>query len=672
MANPTYRPDIDGLRAVAVLPVVLYHAGLGFPGGYVGVDVFFVISGFLITSILRDDILADRFSLLRFYDRRIRRIFPALFVMLGLTTLGAAAVLLPEHLLAFGRSLRATALFAANLHFWRLEGYFTEAAELKPLLHTWSLAIEEQYYLVFPPLLWALMRGRKARAGLAALTLASFALALWQVRAAPQAAFYLPFGRIWELLAGSLLALSPDLARPLGRAALLRALLGLAGLAAILVPVFAYDRLTPFPGLAALPPVLGTVAVLATGAAGPGPVRWLLERAVLRGIGLISYSLYLWHWPVLVLAGYVTVLPMTGLQRVACLGLSFLLALLSWRCVERPFRGAARPGRVVLFGGALSAIVLTLVVGTELVRVWGWPGRFETRLAALPDPKSLMHDRRDCHFVTPERLATGAICLRGAPGAQASFVLLGDSHADALSPGIFAAATQAGEAGYQITTSGFRPLPGVHERQGEDIQPLTEAAIAFLTQHPELHRIILAGYWLHQATGQSYRHPGTVFVDAEYDGSGLAYAPVALRHGLVALARRLPDRQIVLLDDPPSGKALDLRGWRQMALWRPDLLAAGAGLPRGEAAAQRASWEPILQQVAAEMPNVTYLPIFNDFCGPSLCALLGPEGPRYRDGDHLSAATAQALEPAFTSALFPRPGQARSRPDLTLDTTRLR
>lgn len=671
MADPTYRPDIDGLRALAVLPVVLYHAGLGFPGGYVGVDVFFVISGFLITSILRHDILSDRFSLLGFYDRRVRRIFPALFVMLGLTTLGAAAVLLPEHLLAFGRSLRATALFAANLHFWSLEGYFTEAAELKPLLHTWSLAVEEQYYLVFPPLLWGLMRSGKARLTLTALTLASFALALWQVRAAPQAAFYLPFGRVWELLAGSLLALSPDVARPL-RAARLRALLGLAGLAAILVPVFAYDRLTPFPGLAALPPVLGTVAVLATGAAGPGPVRWLLERAVLRGIGLISYSLYLWHWPVLVLAGYVAVLPMTWPQRVACLGLSFLLALLSWRFVERPFRGAARPGRVVLFGGAMSAIALTLVVGTGLVRVWGWPGRFETRLAALPDPKSLMHDRRDCHFVTPERLAKGAICLRGAPGAQASFVLLGDSHADALSPGLFAAATQAGEVGYQITAASFRPLPGVHERQGEDIRPLTEAAIAFLEGHPELRRIIVTGYWQHQATGQSYRHPGTVFVDADYDGSGLAHAPEALRHGLAALARRLPDRQIVLLDDPPSGKALDLRGWRQMALWRPDLLAPGAGLPRGEATAQRASWEPILQQVAAELPNVTYLPIFDDFCGPALCALLGPEGPRYRDGDHLSAGAAKAMEPKLASALFPPPSQDGSGPDLALDAASIR
>lgn len=664
MSTSLYRADIDGLRALAVLPVVLFHAGLGLPGGYVGVDVFFVISGYLIAGILQREILENRFSLLRFYERRARRIFPALFVMLAASSLAATVILLPEHLVDFGNSLRATALFVSNIYFWSMEGYFTEAAEIKPLLHTWSLAVEEQYYLIFPPLLYALMRGggrRAAMIGLGLLAIASLGLALWQVGRAPQTAFYLPFARIWELLAGALLALAPKgtIGTP---GPLWRAVIGLAGFAAIVIPVFVYDATTPFPGAAALPPVLGAVAILASGGWGAGPVRWLLERPPIRGIGLISYSLYLWHWPVIALTGYLRLEPVSGLTGLICVGAALILALLSWRVVEAPFR---HPGHLPLLGrvagpapvliAAVIAIAASGALGTKMVSSWGWPARFDDRLALLPPPESLLHDRRDCNFISVERLTSGDICLRGAAGQRPSFALVGDSHADALSPGMFAAAASAGQAGYQLTGPSFRPLPGVYARQGDDFRPLTEAVIAFLENHPEVQRVIVSGYWLHQATGRSYRYAGTVFMDAGYDGSGVDYAPHALVNGLGALAARLPDRQIVLLDDIPSDDRLDLRSWRRMALWRPDLLTKGAGLPRAEADAQRATWEPILRGIAARLPNVEYAPVFTEFCAPDLCSLFGPEGPRYRNGDHLSAATGLALAPRLERVLFDPP-----------------
>ena len=190
MSDLKYRPDIDGLRAVAVVPVVLFHAGLGFPGGFVGVDVFFVISGFLITSIIAREIEDRDFSILRFYERRIRRILPALFFMLLVTTVAATALLIPVHLDEYGKSLAATALFLSNAYFYSTEGYFTEAAELKPLLHTWSLAVEEQYYIIFPPLLLLLYRMLPRIGLLAALTvfaLASFVFSIWQTGQSPQA-----------------------------------------------------------------------------------------------------------------------------------------------------------------------------------------------------------------------------------------------------------------------------------------------------------------------------------------------------------------------------------------------------------------------------------------------------------------------------------------------------
>ncbi|MFM7347934.1 MAG: acyltransferase family protein [Erythrobacter sp.] len=359
-----YRRDIDGLRAVAVFPVVLYHAGVpGFPGGFVGVDVFFVISGYLITAILAREIAEGRFSLAGFYERRARRILPPLAVVLAATLLVGWHLLMPEELLRLGRATFATVLFASNVSAARSLDYFAPAAEFEPLLHTWSLAVEEQFYLIFPLLLMGLAWAgwsRRALAVVAGLSALSLAAAAALIDARPLWVFYLIVFRVWELGAGAMLALTRP-APPHAR--LLREGLGLAGLLAILAPVALYSAATPFPGFAALPPVLGATLLIWIGGEGGGSrASRLLALRPLVGIGLVSYSLYLWHWPILafvrVFEGWVRISNATAAGAVAA---SLAAAWLSWRFMERPFRMRPPdgPSRTTVF--ALSAVVFGLL-----------------------------------------------------------------------------------------------------------------------------------------------------------------------------------------------------------------------------------------------------------------------------------------------------------------------
>ena len=263
--NMKYRPDVDGLRAVAVLPVVLFHSGIaGFGGGFVGVDVFFVISGYVITLRLLSDLEQGRFSIIDFYERRVRRIFPALFFMIGLTTIAASVLLLPPNFEDFSKSAVATALFVSNMYFWKFSGYFEPSALLRPLLHTWSLAVEEQYYIFMPIAMYLAYRFARAKWLLVFLPVAllSFALSVYATTTAPTANFFFLPTRAWELLLGAMLVLTPPLAP--ARKWLADAL-GFLGLGLILYAVLSYTEETPFPGVNALAPCLGAALVIYSG-----------------------------------------------------------------------------------------------------------------------------------------------------------------------------------------------------------------------------------------------------------------------------------------------------------------------------------------------------------------------------------------------------------------------
>ena len=461
--KPAYRPDIDGLRAIAVGLVLLFHAGVpGITGGYVVVDVFFVISGYLITGILLRETADGSYSLARFYERRIRRIFPALLAVLAATTLVGFYVMTPGQMMDYGRSLVATILFVSNMYLGMTANYFAPDAESQALLHTWSLAVEEQFYIFFPLLLAVLARYRPRWIAPAVWLCAglSFAacVALTQLR--PTAAFYLAPTRAWELFAGSLLAIHAP-----GRSApRLAQGLGLGGLALLAAAAFGFGHETPFPGAAAAVPVLGAVALILAGSLGGGTATQLLSSAPMRAIGLISYSLYLWHWPVIVLLRFWSIGPVTPWQMAAAMAATVLLAFLSWKYVEQPFRHAGRgAGRLrypVLWAGA-GSMAAVLAVAAGLILGQGLPARFNAQELAMLKGESEGESLSHC----APRPEIGApkipVCDIGASGAPKSLLVWGDSHALALRPALDGALRNLNLQGYFIGVEGCVPLLGM-------------------------------------------------------------------------------------------------------------------------------------------------------------------------------------------------------------------
>jgi peptidoglycan/LPS O-acetylase OafA/YrhL len=362
MSAVQYRPEIDGLRALAVVPVILFHAGFAvFSGGYVGVDIFFVISGYLITSIIVNELNEGNFSIVTFYERRARRILPALFLVMFLSIPFALFWMLPSEIADFSQSLVAVSLFGSNFLFWRQDNYFAAAAEEKPLLHTWSLAVEEQYYVLFPLFLLLFWRfGRKpVFVVIVAVAIGSSLLAEWGWRNVPSANFYLAPTRVWEILIGSICAM----AQP-GRTGQHSNLLSGLGLALVGVSIFAFDADTPFPSFYALLPTIGTALVILYGTSGTS-VATLLSGRPLVGIGLISYSAYLWHQPLFAFARIRSLYPPPQWIMLFLAASSIVLAYLSWRFVETPLRNKRMFGRRFIF--SLSAIGISLFVAVGLV-----------------------------------------------------------------------------------------------------------------------------------------------------------------------------------------------------------------------------------------------------------------------------------------------------------------
>lgn len=331
----SYRPEIDGLRALAVIPVILFHAGFElFSGGFVGVDVFFVISGYLITSILIEDIENKRFSIAHFYERRARRILPALFVVMFTCIPFAWMWMMPDQLRDFAQSLIAVSFFASNILFWRESDYFAAAAEEKPLLHTWSLAVEEQYYLLFPIFLILAWRFGKNRVFWLIVVMAGISLLLseWGWRKQPTANFYLAPTRAWELFAGSIAAFIVQ-----KKGIQKNNFIALIGLLAILFSIFVYDKNTPFPSLYAAVPVIGTVLLILYADKKTYAAK-LLSNKTFVGIGLISYSAYLWHQPLFAFARIELIEPPSNILMGFLVLATFLLAYGSWKYIEKPFR----------------------------------------------------------------------------------------------------------------------------------------------------------------------------------------------------------------------------------------------------------------------------------------------------------------------------------------------
>lgn len=465
-----YKPEIDGLRALAIIPVVLFHAGAQWmSGGYVGVDIFFVISGFLITSLILSEREDGGFSFTNFYVRRARRILPALFLMLAATCIFAWLWMMPASLAEYGRTLIAVILFGSNIQLAKGVSYFGGSAETNPLLHTWSLAVEEQYYFAFPLLIWALWRFEwwKLLAMLFALALLSLGMAEYGRYQHATANFYWLSSRAWELLVGALAACWLH-KRPIFATVAVRELWAVFGLCLLLLPMLTFDKETPFPGLYALLPTTGTVLLLAFASADTKVGRFLAMKPLV-GIGLISYSIYLWHQPMFAFAklawGNLSPLAYTGLVLA-----SVFLAWLSWHFVERPFRNPTSFSRKAVLSGLLVVGAGLLSAGYAMNSHGGYPDRFGELGRAENAYGGTGFD-------------FGVWQTHGATAAPIAFVLYGDSHALQYMGAMTELAKEQNIAFASVTHSACVSLPGVVNLYKGSIQPDCRALLAELESH---------------------------------------------------------------------------------------------------------------------------------------------------------------------------------------------
>lgn len=499
-----HRPEIDGLRALAIGAVTAFHFDVGLPGGFVGVDVFFVISGYLILGMISRECAAGRFELGDFLCRRLLRLAPALVVVTASVLLAGWFLLLPKDLARLGTAVVFQSSLAANVFYGRQEGYFSPDAHEQPLLHTWSLAVEEQFYLLIPILVWCVARWNPRRLGMILpwLIIVGFCLSLgWSlylVRVHSGDAFYLLPGRIWEFLAGGLVLLVPATVK-LSSKNFLRAMTFLLAVAMVLVPMLVLTSNTPFPGSAAIIPCFGTACIL-----------WLISRSTERGtlfelvlrsqpmvfMGRISYSLYLWHWPLLAFTKYISVQELTISMRASVFTLSLLLATASWRWIEVPFRTIQRHSdrriRCWFLGGSLATMCL---IAHDINLRQGLPSRFPAR---YQDPAQDDHILRFHRQVGLEDVTSGRLLPLGSQGTPPTVLVWGDSHAMAALPAVEALLIERRQSGLAAVHSATAPvcnwyLP-VANGLGPNAVEFSDEVIDFIRRN-HIPDVILIAYW---------------------------------------------------------------------------------------------------------------------------------------------------------------------------------
>lgn len=654
--HPKYRPHIDGLRALAVLLVVGFHA---FPtvveGGFVGVDVFFVISGFLISGIIFEELDRGAFSFGQFYARRVRRIFPALvLVMAACFAFGWFAMLADEYK-QLGKHLAAGAGFISNLTLWQESGYFDSAADTKPLLHLWSLGIEEQFYMLWPLALWAAYRVRMSRLALClALVAGSFALNAAYVHSNPVATFYSPATRFWELLAGSVLAY---FATPAGKP-LLRGVLAPAsstastmhafiGLALLAVAVATVTRVHAFPGWWALLPVLGTCFILAAGS-GAWLNRVVLSNRLLVWIGLISYPLYLWHWPLLVfarLAEYNGTPPWP--IRLAAVALSVVLAWLTYIAVERPLRfGRPVASRLAALCGLMLAIGLA---GYNAYRNDGFVLRAANAKVALfadilsPPQTRITND--SCQKLLGRAPMPGAVCL--AKSAHPAMLIVGDSHAMAFN----SAATTGRSSLDTVLLAGHGCLPfisyqnyGPQDNRGaKKCYELTGEALAMAASVESIGTVVLVSRGPLYFSGRGF---GMEESDVRWRGWTVeplrAAAPMssqqAFVEGYVEVSKRLlalGKKVVFVIDVPEFGINPEVCIANRPVAFRNQSLPSCV-LSRAVVDARQKEYRELVARIQAQAPGLLVYDTRGVFCDDNSCASKDSAQVYFYDNNHVN------------------------------------
>jgi peptidoglycan/LPS O-acetylase OafA/YrhL len=654
MMQRQYRPDIDGLRAAAVLAVLLYHFNFSlFSGGFTGVDIFFVISGFLITQNIMADIGRGSFSFARFYVRRIKRLFPALYATLFLSLICSHLLFTPEHHVQFGKALLGSVLSVSNILFWKEAGYFDTAAEFKPLLHTWSLAVEEQFYFVWPALLLLLSKlGRTS--WILLFLLGSSAASLYGaehwLQSDPSGAFFLTPFRLAEFACGAALVWLPPL--PAGKKWLAEPLLAV-GFLGISWGIFVFSEQTAFPGLNALIPCAGAALIIYSGQA--QFLGWLLRNPAAVAIGLISYSLYLIHWPLLIFYKYWKYIELTWIDRASLLLLCFLLAGLSWKYIEQPFRkGSVFSQRTFLALCGLCAALL-LAAGTEVLRQEGFPSRISSTFAQMQNAGQFHIDQ----YGGKGYSFTGTF---GAKKADYDVIITGDSFVLQYAAGLDKLFQQH----------------GLSAKTAADYACIIGPDITFLYKgQPDAACIEQSGRFFKLAEGN--RKPVILslawewYIDSICDLHGQQikfadhnhYEKYLVSNLRQILARIGADRQLIIIGNPPgSGNRNGIISCLNRPSYLPNNCLETMVFPRtqgiGLAVNQR------LRQFAQAEPNVWFLDPFDVFCTQETCAALDNTSNKiwYSDGGHISIDGSIRTAEQFGKELI---RIIRSKPEATSD-----
>jgi peptidoglycan/LPS O-acetylase OafA/YrhL len=660
-ASMEYRRDIDGLRAVAVLAVVFFHAKVpGFSGGFVGVDVFFVISGYLITGLILSDIAARRFSLLNFYQRRIKRIVPALLVVYLASSVLATLLMLPSDIRDFARTLGTSALFVSNIDFYQQAGYFEAPSELKPLLHTWSLSIEEQFYLVWPLTCAVLATTMRRFRQLAALawTAGAASLVAWLALTyygQGNAAFFLTPSRVWELMLGAVLALSHG-RRPI--APTTAETLAAVGALLIVIAVSAPLQSHPLAACLALPACAGAAMLILSGIDRWTLVSRLLSLSPMVGIGLISYSLYLWHWPLLTFGRYHLDRPLHWDEIAVILGLSLLAAVVSYRLVERPLRRmtAFRAGHVVA-AGALCLVAVALA-SNRMEKDRGWALHLDPAIRHLDATARSRNIHQSKCFGQTGDFGTDAACTFGrrAPGASFDLAVFGDSHANHYVPAISVLAEAAGVSGRHITLGACPALLGSFEIDSQfgsraRCPALPEAMVRFVEQNPGLRLVVLAQAWSQYAGKLLFTEGGrrwTIYLlGTRDDERSESRSSEILRRSLEQTLDYFESKgiQVLLLGEvPPLARDPVRCIANAIRQHRPH---DACGRARSEVQRVIGETEALLASLARGRKNVFFFSPSDAMCDQQWCNVELDGVYMYRDDGHLNKIGAERLAQAM-------------------------
>lgn len=631
-----YRSDIDGLRAIAVGGVVLFHAlPWSLTGGFIGVDVFFVLSGYLITAIIRSEAERGEFSIAKFYERRFRRIMPALMAVAIVTTIASLIILPPTELKNYGKSLLGVAVFASNFVFWMDSGYFDTASADKPLLHTWSLAVEEQFYILWPLIAAALVGTGRKRAlpiFVIATVVVSLLLAAYMVRTNPDQAFYLLPYRAWELGMGALLAVR---AVPVIRTHGLREILAILGIGLIVVPMALYTEATPFPGLAALPPCLGAFLIIYAGEHKATMVGRALSFRPILFVGLVSYSFYLWHWPLLVLPRIALSRELTTAEAIMAIAAAFILAVLSTKYIEARFRGRGtiRMTRRAVLATSLAAATATGIVGSALFVSNGLHFLASPAMLQAEDAVADINPYRDkCHASQSGTLPNDRACTTGKPDQVAGYdvLLWGDSHADHLMPGLMSIAAARHMEIRQATVSGCSPISQflAYDQHPDACPKIYTAALKEASRQSDIDTVILSSRW---SAILSYIR--RIVTDGDTNAAARKFDS-ALRLVVAEVRQNLPHAKIIIVGTTP-----------EFDVWPATCFARAEKLGTDPANCQeRIATDDVLGPLADRViaglrdEGVTVVLPRTDFCDGRLCETKIAGGILFRDDDHLTTA----------------------------------